>query len=247
MLVHGAWHGAWCFERVLPLLAAAGVDAVAIDLPGHGDHPGPFTDLLGDASAVEAELDALAAAGRADDGIVLLGHSYGGAVVTQAGVHPAVGQLVYLCAFALDDGESVASAAPAEASALSHEGRPDLSQAMVVDDDGVSTLPPDGAAECFYNLCDEATVAWAVGRLGGQPLANLVAGPTRIAWRERPATYVVCSEDLAVHPGLQRILAARCASSVEWPVGHSPFASHPRLLADLLIDLAVAPGAGTGR
>src|ERR1700724_2435336 len=89
VLIHGAFHGAWCFDRVMPLLSQANVGAVAVDLPGHGHDIGPFTDLHGDASRVCDVLD------RIDGEVVLLGHSYGGAVITEAGVHPAVRHLVY--------------------------------------------------------------------------------------------------------------------------------------------------------
>src|SRR5438132_10381075 len=122
VLVHGAFHGAWCFDRVLPLLRDAGVEAVAVDLPGHGDDAGPFADLHGDADRVRAVLD------EAGDGAVLVGHSYGGAVVTEAGQHPAVAHVVYLCALALDEGESCATAAvdAAAGAGISHEGRPNF-------------------------------------------------------------------------------------------------------------------------
>ena len=237
VLVHGAWHGAWCFGPVLELLQDSGIDAVAVDLPGHGDDPGPFTDLIGDAAAVEATLDALATDGRADEGVVLLGHSYGGCVITQAGLHPAVAHLVYLCAFAIDDAESAATAG-AEAEGISHEGRPNLGHAFVFADDGTTTLEPVGAADCLYNLCDDDTVTWALERIGAQPVANFMQSPTKVAWRERPSTYVVCAEDMGIHPDLQRILAKRCSTSVEWATGHSPFASHPHLVADFLTMLA---------
>ena len=78
VLVHGAWHGAWCWEPAIAALAAAGVTALAIDLPGHGDDPGPLGDLHGDAAHVSSALDAL------DGPVVLAGHAYGGAVITEA-------------------------------------------------------------------------------------------------------------------------------------------------------------------
>ena len=84
VLVHGAWHGAWCWERVVDGLAAVAIESVAIDLPGHGEDPGPFSDLHGDAARVRSVLD------RINRPVVLLGHSYGGAVVTEAGDHPSV-------------------------------------------------------------------------------------------------------------------------------------------------------------
>jgi pimeloyl-ACP methyl ester carboxylesterase len=232
VLVHGAWHGAWCFDRVMPLLSEAGVRAVAVDLPGHGNDPGHFTDLSGDASRVREVLDQI------QGEVVLLGHSYGGAVVTEAGVHRAVRHVVYLCALALSEGESCVAAAVQESANLSHDGRPSLVDGWVVHPDGTTTLTPDGAAACLYHDCDYETVRWAVSRLGPQLMANLSQVPAAIAWRERPSTYVVCADDQTIHPGLQQLLARRCTRTREWPTGHSPFASQPQLVAGLLAELA---------
>jgi hypothetical protein len=65
-----------------------------------------------------------------------------------------------------------------------------------------------------------------------------------VAWRTKPSTYVVCANDQAIHPVLQRILARRCVTAVEWPTGHAPFLSRPDLPAGLLAGLATRPGAG---
>jgi pimeloyl-ACP methyl ester carboxylesterase len=232
VLVHGAWHGAWCFDRVVPLLERAGVPAVAIDLPGHGNDPGPFTDLHGDAARVAETLDGIGG------DVVLLGHSYGGAVITEAGVHPSVKHLVYLCAIALSENETATEAGQAEVGALSYEGRPNVAEAVVFHDDGTSTLAGPTAAASLYNDCDLETVEWCVSHLGAQPMANLSQTPSAVAWRDRPSSYVVCSEDLIIHPGLQAVLATRCTQSYTWPTGHSPFASQPQLLSTLLVDLA---------
>ncbi len=231
VLVHGAWHGAWCFDRVMPLLEEAGVPAVAVDLPGHGKDAGPFVDLHGDAARVGSVLD------QVDGDVVLLGHSYGGAVITEAGVHPAVKHLVYLCALLLDEDESCASAL-GETASLSHEGRPDIAEGLSFHDDGTSTVSPRSAAACLYNDCDAETVAWALANLGPHPMENFGQSPSAVAWRERPSTYVVCSEDLVVHPGIQAILAKRCTQSYVWPTSHSPFASEPQLVSRLLVELA---------
>ncbi len=94
---------------------------------------------------------------------------------------------------------------------------------------------------CLYADVDDATFEWAFARLAPQPMATLAATPTTIAWNSVPSTYVVCSEDLAVHPDLQRLMARRCTDRVEWPIGHSPFAHRPELVADLLVALARQP------
>jgi pimeloyl-ACP methyl ester carboxylesterase len=237
VLVHGDWHGAWCWDRAIGALAAAGITALAIDLPGRGNDAGPLTDLHGDAERVSAVLDSL------DGPVVLAGHSYGGAVITEAGSHRAVSHLVYLAALALDDGESCTSAASDEAVAagISHAGRPDLAAGFVAGPDGTVSLDPDVALACLYHDCDRATAAWAIARLGPQPLISLQQQPRAVAWRTKPSTYVVCADDQAMHPLLQRILARRCITTVEWPTGHAPFLSRPDLVAGLLADLAARP------
>jgi pimeloyl-ACP methyl ester carboxylesterase len=228
VLVHGAWHGAWCWRDVVARLEQAGVPAVAVDLPGHGASPLPFTDLHGDAAAVTEAID------RAGGPVVLCGHSYGGAVVTEAGTHPAVRRLVYLCAFNLDDGECCAAAAP-DIQAPAH----DLVDALQFSDDGaVVTFDPDRAADVFYGACSPEDAAWATGQLGAHPLVTLNDTPSAVAWHTKPSTYVVCTEDNAVHPELQRVLATRATNTIEWEADHAPFLSRPELAAALLIDLA---------
>jgi pimeloyl-ACP methyl ester carboxylesterase len=239
LFVHGAWHGAWCWDRVVTGLTARHIPVTAVDLPGHGDDPGPQGDLHGDALAVRRVLDRMQAP------VVLLGHSYGGAVITEAGDHPAVAHLVYLAALALDADETCANAASREAKAagISHRGRPDLSAGFVPGPEGAVLMDPAVAATCLYQDCDAATTAWAVSRLGPQPLRTLQQTPHAVAWRTRPSTYVVCADDLAIHPGVQRLLARRCTDSVEWDTGHSPFLSRPDAVTSLLADTAVAVSA----
>ena len=233
VLVHGAWHGAWAWDRVIPFLRTAGVECVALDLPGHGEDRGPFGDLHADAARVGETLDSLTA------DVVLVGHSYGGAVISEAGLHPAVGHLVYLTAFVLDVGESCLSIATSDgAGHMGAEGRPTLGAGSTVGADNTITLNPVNAAECLYNSCDPATVAWAVARLGPQPLATVSGTPTGGAWRDKQSTYVVCRDDMSIHPDLQRRMSQRCGSVLEWPTDHSPLLCHPELVAVLLAELA---------
>ena len=234
VLVHGAWHGAWCWEPVAALLRDRDVPATAIDLPGHGEDKGPLGDLHGDADRVRSVLDGF------DEDVVLVGHSYGGAVITEAGVHPRVAHLVYIASFNLDEGESAMAAAMAmsEAAAIDHSGRPDALAAFRVAEDGTSSIEPNGARILCYNDCPDDVADWAVARIGLQPMETLSQVPRAVAWRHRPSTYAVCLNDNIVHPELQQILARRADRVVAWPTGHSPFLSRPDLVADLLEDIA---------
>ncbi len=222
VLVHGAWHGAWCWDRVTSLLECAGVRAVAVDLPSSGSAGVTLDD---DVARVCDALDALA------DDAVLVGHSYGGAVVSGAGVHPAVAHLVYLTAFALDRGESAAE------NDLEGGAGSALDEAIRVGD-GVLTLDPEFAAGALFHDCPEPIARAAVDRLRPQSLQALRGKVGAAAWREKPASYVVCTDDRALPVALQRAAAARIGRSIDWPTSHSPFLSRPELLAELLVDLS---------
>jgi len=234
VLVHGAWHGAWCWGPVISALDERGVRSVAIDLPGHGDDPGLLSDLHGDADRVRHVLDGFT------EPVVLVGHSYGGVVITEAGMHPGVAHLVYVASFNLDEGESAMSAAvkASTAAALDHADRPDVLGHLHMAVDGTSTVEAEGARVLFYNDCSREVSDWAVTRLGAQRIETLSQCPDAVAWRHKPSTYAVCAADNIVHPGLQRILARRADDVVDWPTGHSPFLSRPDLVAELLSTVA---------
>lgn len=213
VLVHGAFHGGWCFEPLLPELAARGIDAVVPELP--------LTSLDADAAAVTRVLDGV------DGKVTLLGHSYGGAVVTVAGNHPAVERLVYLAAMAPDTGET-ASGGPVQIGQIMLDGlRPA--------DDGLLEVDPALAPQIFYpDVAPDVAAAFAAklraGAAGGGD--DLVQ---RAAWREKPTTYIVCDADPILLPESQRALAERMgAAVVEMPGDHSPFLARPAELAELL-------------
>jgi pimeloyl-ACP methyl ester carboxylesterase len=229
VLVHGAWHDASCFDQLVAALEARGVPAVAVDRPGHGASTEPLGDVQGDAAAVRHTLAAI------DGPVVLVGHSYGGAVITEAGDAPNVIHLVYLSAFVLDVGETVnhqEGVGEHEPSELSTPG------AIEFRDDGTCVIDLDLAPAAFYHDCDDATVKAAVAHLQPQAIATLTGKVTRAPWKTTPATYFVCTDDRAIVPSLQRWHAGRCRDVVELPASHSPFLSMPDRLAELLAAIA---------
>jgi pimeloyl-ACP methyl ester carboxylesterase len=221
VLVHGAWHGPWCWSPVLARLDELGIPSVAVELE--------LRDVHRDAEIVTAALDAVG------HPVVLVGHSYGGIVITEAGAHPLVERLVYVCAFAPDEGETVLGLA------LDHPVQSDLGAAMVLQPDGTSTLEPALAADALYGDCSAADVERSLGLLRAQGGDTFTQPPKAVAWKERPTTYVVCGADRAVAPSLQREMAERIpdAAVVEWPdSSHSPFLSRPAEVAELLASLS---------
>jgi pimeloyl-ACP methyl ester carboxylesterase len=230
VLVHGAWHGAWCWQPVVDRLVAQDVPVVALDLPGHGEDPGPVTDLHGHGDAVRAALDGV------DGPVVLVGHSFGGAAITDAGTHPSVRHLVFVAAFCLDAHETVM------VNDLEGGAGTVLERAIRFEADDTITVDPALAVEAFYADCDPAAASDFVARLVPEHAAGFAQSPRAVAWRERPSTYVLCTEDRSVPPALQRNLAARCDEVVEIAASHSPFVSRPDELAATLADLARSTG-----
>ena len=233
VLVHGAWHGAWCWAALQAELDRRGVPSYAIDLPGHGVSALPLSDLHGDADCVADFLARLAT------DVVLVGHSYGGAVISEAGSRTShVRHLVYLTAFVLDEGESIRRLpilddVPAEPETL-------LDKARSTRADGTLVLDPQLAIPALYGHCAPAVQQAAAARLGPQPGAVFVQTATGAAWRTIPSTFVRCTDDRAIAITHQDRMAARCATIVTLQTDHSPFASMPAETADIIEPLARA-------
>jgi pimeloyl-ACP methyl ester carboxylesterase len=138
------------------------------------------------------------------------------------------GHLVYLAAFVPDAGESAATLGGAS---------PQLQEAINPEPDGSTSLHPDRAADTLYDDCPEPLAAWAVGLLRAQAPGCGRSIPERHSWKHTPSTYVVCAQDRAIDPVLQRKMASRCTDVREWQSGHSPFVGQPDLIVELLQEL----------
>jgi pimeloyl-ACP methyl ester carboxylesterase len=230
LLIHGAWHGAWCWDALAAGLRGAGHEVRAIDLPGMGDDPTPLKEVTMQAwtGRVVKELADFATPA------ILVGHSMGGMVITAAAdaAPGRVSRLVYVCAFLPQDGESLLSLATRP------EGATSLLQ-QTPSADGVSvSVTPENARLAFYGECSAADAARAASRLTAQPLQPVLA-PLRLRNAQTarlPRVYVECTQDRAIPIELQRFMAARAAGArlESLPADHSPFLSMPARLLPLL-------------
>jgi pimeloyl-ACP methyl ester carboxylesterase len=229
LLVHGSWHGAWCWERVAPLLEAEGHRVVAIDLPGHGADTTPFF-RIGLGSYARRIEDA---ARELPEPPVLVGHSMGGAAITRAAsrVPERFRALVYLCAFVPLPGDSVVRLAREDARSQVPESI--LRRLLSV------RLRRGTAEPLFYGECSPEDAAGAAARLRPDPslpLFQKLALGQRIA---APRFYVACERDRALTIERQRAMASRAGIEcvVTLDTDHSPFYSTPDELAHHLLDL----------
>lgn len=228
LLVHGAWHGAWCFAALQSELERRGIPSLAIDLPGHGSSVVPLGGLDDDAAHVGAVVDRLVAQ-RPARPVVVVAHSYGGAVVAAAlAGRNDVAAVVLLAAYAPVAGESVLDIARA------HPDDGSLVAAMTMHPDGTSTLDPERAADLLYGRCDPATAAASVARLDAQQMASMRTPLRASMVGQLPTTYVRCTHDRTVPIDQQDVVAARCDEVVTLETDHSPFLSAPRDVADVI-------------
>lgn len=233
VLVAGAWHGAWCWERVRPLLEQRGFTVITPELAGTGGSAGDAVPVSLEAWA-RSIADLCSAQPRP---VTLLGHSRGGAVISRAAelAPEAIRRLVYLCAYLLPPGGSVAEAARADPSSL-------VPDHMLAERGGhTCVLRPDIVREAFYGDCDDETAAWAMQRLGPEPLKPLVT-PLKISATRHgrvPRAYIECLRDRTIGIDAQRSMHARLACDPVYTLdsGHSPHLSRPAELVELLCRL----------
>jgi pimeloyl-ACP methyl ester carboxylesterase len=218
VLVHGAWHGAWCWQYVVGHLREQGCKVRTVELPSVGAAPGSNVDLSADAAAVRTVI-------AAQDGpVVLCGHSYGGMVITHAAASNAqVERLVYLCAFVPQRGESLLDLGGGQLAPWIHKVA------------GGLTMPdPSLGAALFYGDCDSATQSWALSSLRPQCEAPFLEPVTETPSPKLFSTYVVCTQDGALPCELQRQhFGSRTRRVLEFEASHSPFLSRPAELARL--------------
>jgi pimeloyl-ACP methyl ester carboxylesterase len=217
VLVHGAWADGSSWSEVIPLLQAAGLHVTAVQ--------NPLSSL---ADSVAATRRALA---LQDGPTVLAGHSWAGTVVSEVGTDPKVTALVYVAARAPDANEDFV--------ALSAKFPTTPARAGVQERDGYTVLSEEAFLKYFANGVPhkKAEVLYAVQ---GATAASLFSGrTTAAAWHDKPTFYAVSKRDETIAPELERFLAKRMkATTVEVDAGHLSLVSHPKEIADLILQAA---------
>lgn len=222
-LLHGAWHGAWCWDRVVPELERRGAGAIAVELPAD-DAAATMADY------VDATVDALRGA---DEPVVLAGHSLAGLVIPRVAAARPVARLVYLCAFVPRPGVSWFQQ---KEQALA----PGFASEALVDADRCQVWPSaEVAAADLYPDCDLETAVWAAARLRRQ-CYGLMRDVFEGRPDEAPAVSVLAREDTVVRPDYSRRAARELLGSdpIEMEGGHNPQLARPAELAELLLRLA---------
>jgi pimeloyl-ACP methyl ester carboxylesterase len=234
ILVHGSWHGGWCWASVAMLLRGAGHVVHAPDLAGLGEDRSDLATVT--LATWREQIVALVDAAREE--VVLVGHSRGGIVVSEvAEARPErIARLVYVAAFLLRDGESISRTMRADGGSL-------ILPNLIVFEDGVSSIMRrEALAETFYGDCTPAEVAGAAARLRPEPVLpnRTPVHVTEERFGRVKRAYIATALDRAVPPSLQRRMytALPCDKVIAMETAHSPFISAPATLALHLAMLA---------
>lgn len=221
VLVHGFWGGAAHWSKVIPILHAQGyTDLHAVE--------NPLTSLADDAERTRKMVKQI------NGPVVLVGHSYGGKVITEMGDLPNVKALVYIAAFAPDAGESAGGISQAKPPAAFSNIKPDS--------DGYLWVDP---AKFHESFCQDLTAeeGMVMGVTQKAPIGSTFGDViTKPAWKVKPSYYQVSTSDRMIHPDNQRMMAARMkpVKLIELDASHASLASRPREIAGLIIEAAKA-------
>jgi pimeloyl-ACP methyl ester carboxylesterase len=233
VLIHGAWHGGWCFDELRPFLEAQGHKMIGPDLPGMGSSG----DQLGNVTLSQWGHFIAEICRSAPAPVILCGHSRGGIVISEAAERApgSVAALVYICAMLIPSGMSRADMR------TSGQKNPDFDAIRINVANG-SVINPKGAAAVFAHRSPSALAAAAVERLVAEPEApsNTPLQLTDERYGSVARHYIECVDDRAINIIDQRRMQAMqpCASVVTLDTDHSPFLSVPAQLADALIHIA---------
>jgi pimeloyl-ACP methyl ester carboxylesterase len=232
LLIHGSWHSAWNWHRVVPLLEKAGHKAIAIDLPGMGRDKTPISEVKMKTTVAKicALIDSIP--GK----VILVGHSKNGIMISQAAEYRPhkIEKLVYLAAYLVPDGKT-----QREYSLLDTGGwlKPHITQHP---ETASHTLDPVIYKEGLYHDCADDITELAKVLLSHEPVESGIT-PLQLSaenFGRVPRVYIECTEDRAVTPFIQRMMYTEtpCEKVYRLDTSHSPFFSKPKELVDILVD-----------
>ena len=239
VLVHGASHGSWCWDKVVPLLESQGHDVIAVDLPGNTygefDVPPSQVTLSSYADYVCKVLDEL------DEPVVLVGHSLGGLTITQAAEHhpDKIRSLVYLTALLFRDGTAMMPVAARDPESIRAGLQRD---AWALSEDLATVIfHEESLTSRFYNDCSDDDIEWVKPMLVPQPTGPLIdpIHTTSENFGRVPKVYIECEIDGALPLDYQREMQANvpCDRTITMGTGHSPFLSAPAELVANLVSI----------
>ena len=238
VLIPGAWHGAWCWQRVAPLLAAAGHVVRTPELLGMAEDKTPLAQVsLGIWADQVAEVIS-----REDDPVILVGHSRGGVIISEAAerVPDRISTLVYLAGSLLPNGAAI----------LDYVAQPDPDGPKVLDvrEDGSAMLLDPFMTMSFYNATDEAWTSLAKSKLTYEPL-GVHATPLRLTaerFGQVKRAYIRTTQDNAVTTAMQERMLADLPCNTVFTLNsdHSSFFADPDGLVGYLLELAHADSLG---
>lgn len=218
VLVHGAFADGSSWNKIIPILEAKGYNVIAIQ--------NPLSSLADDAAAAKRVLDSVTGP------VVLVGHSWGGTVITQAGTHDKVKALVYVAAFAPGDGQSSVD------TGKGFPTPPGITK-LTPYSDGFVYLPTDAVAQDFVPdaaPAEKKLIAATQGPIRGKNFEEKIS---TAAWKTKPSFYIVATADRMIDPGQERAMAkAINATTTELKTGHVPMVSAPKAVADVIIAAA---------
>jgi pimeloyl-ACP methyl ester carboxylesterase len=222
-LVHGGFHGGWCWDHLVPELEALGHQSVTMDMPiDRAD--ATLQDY------VDAVVEAMA---DVEGPVVMVGHSMGGLVIPHVALARPVEHMVFICA--MYDEDNLPEAPPGVE--IPDLERLNFDMSLLSVDAGFTTVDREGAKGAFFPDCDPADAAWAVAQL--KPQGHAPAIPLAAPWPDVPSTLIVCTDDRGTE-FTRRCIAPRLeVEPIELPGGHSPFLSRPAHLAQVLDEVAI--------
>ena len=233
VLIHGAFHGGWAWEKITPLLEKEGHTVIAPDLPGHGKDNTPVSDIT-----LQAYTDTVCnILDSQSEPVILVGHSLGGISISQAAeARPEkVRTLVYLAALLQQNGESSSDVMSGDTESIA-------SQHMIMSEDNSTVfIPIEGYKQVSYNTCSDEDVAWAAPLIQPEPTAPM-STPVKVTegrFGRVPRVYIETLQDKGVTPALQKKMytALPCQRVITMDTDHSPFLSAPQDLADHLLSI----------